>query len=39
MSSDGRTMARVLIAFANKSSMDTSRRTARKHLELAPPLQ
>jgi len=26
MSSDGRTMARVLIAFANKSSMDTSRR-------------
>jgi site-specific DNA recombinase len=35
MSSDGRTMARVLIAFANKSSMDTSRRTARKHLELA----
>ncbi len=35
MSSDGRTMARVLIAFANKSSMDTSRRNARKHLELA----
>lgn len=35
MSSDGRTMARVLIAFANKSSMDTSRRTSRKHLELA----
>jgi DNA invertase Pin-like site-specific DNA recombinase len=35
MSSDGRTMARVLIAFANKSSMDTSRRNVRKHLELA----
>lgn len=35
MSPDGRTMARVLIAFANKSSMDTSRRTKRKHLELA----
>ncbi len=33
--SDGRTMARVLVAFANKSSMDTSRRVRRKHLELA----
>jgi site-specific DNA recombinase len=32
---DGRTMARVMVAFANKSSMDTSRRVARKHLELA----
>lgn len=32
---DGRTMARVLVAFANKASMDTSRRTKRKHLELA----
>lgn len=34
-SADGRTMARVLVAFANKSSMDTSRRVKRKHLELA----
>ena len=34
-SPDGRTMARVMIAFANKSSMDTSRRAKRKHLELA----
>jgi DNA invertase Pin-like site-specific DNA recombinase len=33
--SDGRTMARVMVAFANKSSMDTSRRVKRKHLELA----
>ncbi|MGO8870331.1 MAG: recombinase family protein [Acidimicrobiales bacterium] len=33
--SDGRTMARVMVAFANKSSMDTSRRIRRKHLELA----
>jgi DNA invertase Pin-like site-specific DNA recombinase len=32
---DGRTMARVLVAFANKSSMDTARRMARKKLELA----
>jgi site-specific DNA recombinase len=32
---DGRTMARVLVAFANKSSMDTGRRVARTHLELA----
>lgn len=32
---DGRTMTRVLVAFANKSSMDTSRRIKRKHLELA----
>lgn len=35
MSSDGRTMARVMVAFANKSSMDTSRRITRKHVELA----
>lgn len=34
-SSDGRTMARVMVAFANKASMDTSRRVKRKHLELA----
>ena len=34
-SSDERTMARVMVAFANKSSADTSRRVARKHLELA----
>jgi len=34
-SPDGRTMARVMVAFANKSSMDTSRRVRRKHLELA----
>jgi DNA invertase Pin-like site-specific DNA recombinase len=33
--SDGRTMARVLVAFANKASMDTSRRVKRKQLELA----
>lgn len=32
---DGRTMARVMVAFANKSSADTGRRTKRKHLELA----
>lgn len=32
---DGRTMARVLVAFANKSSADTGRRVARKQLELA----
>ena len=32
---DGRTMARVMVAFANKSSMDASRRIRRKHLELA----
>lgn len=32
---DGRTMARVMVAFANKASMDTSRRVKRKHLELA----
>ncbi|GAA2084542.1 recombinase family protein [Streptomyces albiaxialis] len=32
---DGRTMARVMVAFANKSSHDTSRRLKRKHLELA----
>ncbi|HUY25341.1 MAG TPA: recombinase family protein [Candidatus Saccharimonadales bacterium] len=32
---DGRTMARVLVAFANKASMDTSRRTRRKYLEMA----
>jgi DNA invertase Pin-like site-specific DNA recombinase len=34
-SADGRTMARVMVAFANKSSMDTARRVKRKHLELA----
>ncbi|MGW2875930.1 recombinase family protein [Streptomyces sp. NPDC001233] len=34
-SADGRTMARVMVAFANKSSHDTSRRIKRKHLELA----
>ena len=34
-SPDGRTMARVMVAFANKSSMDTSRRLKRKHLEVA----
>jgi site-specific DNA recombinase len=33
--SDGRTMARIMVAFANKTSMDTSRRVRRKHLELA----
>lgn len=32
---DGKTMARVLVAFANKASMDTARRVARKHLENA----
>ncbi|MDX6350236.1 MAG: site-specific recombinase [Streptomyces sp.] len=32
---DGRTMARVMVAFANKSSHDASRRIQRKHLELA----
>ena len=34
-SADGRTMARVMVAFANKSSMDTARRVKRKHAELA----
>ncbi|MFF1337927.1 recombinase family protein [Streptomyces sp. NPDC058290] len=34
-SSDGRTMARVMVAFANKASADTGRRVARKHRELA----
>lgn len=34
-SPDGRTMARVMVAFANKSSMDTSRRVKRVHLEMA----
>jgi site-specific DNA recombinase len=33
--SDGRTMARVMVAFANKSSSDTARRIKRKQLELA----
>ncbi|MEW2498409.1 recombinase family protein [Streptomyces nodosus] len=33
--SDGRTMARVMVAFANKSSADTGRRIKRKQLELA----
>ncbi|MFE1198623.1 recombinase family protein [Streptomyces olivaceoviridis] len=32
---DGRTMARVMVAFANKSSHDASRRITRKHLQLA----
>ncbi|MFJ8599323.1 recombinase family protein [Streptomyces shenzhenensis] len=32
---DGRTMARIMVAFANKSSHDASRRIRRKHLELA----
>lgn len=32
---DGLTMARVLVAFANKSSMDTSRRIKRKNVERA----
>jgi DNA invertase Pin-like site-specific DNA recombinase len=31
----GITMARIAVAIANKSSRDTSRRVARKHLELA----
>lgn len=34
-SADGLTMARVMVAFANKSSRDTSRRVARKALETA----
>lgn len=34
-STSGRTLARVMTAFANKSSADTGRRVARKHLELA----
>jgi site-specific DNA recombinase len=33
--SDGLTMARVMVTFANKSSMDTSRRTKRKNLDRA----
>jgi DNA invertase Pin-like site-specific DNA recombinase len=32
---DGRTMARVMVAFANKSSADTGRRVKRKQQELA----
>ncbi|WP_330452757.1 MULTISPECIES: recombinase family protein [unclassified Streptomyces] len=32
---DGRTMARIMVAFANKSSHDASRRIRRKHQELA----
>ncbi len=32
---DGRTMARVLVAFANKASMDTARRVARDRLDRA----
>lgn len=32
---DGITMARVMVAFANKSSMDTARRVKRTHLSLA----
>jgi len=34
-STDGRTMARVMVAFANKASADTGRRVQRKQLELA----
>lgn len=33
--SDGRTMARVMVAFANKASADTGRRVARVQMELA----
>lgn len=33
--SDGKTMARVMIAFANKASMDTSRRQKRKNIQRA----
>ncbi|MEU6550748.1 recombinase family protein [Streptomyces sp. NPDC046915] len=33
--SDGRTMARVMVAFASKASADAGRRVARKHRELA----
>lgn len=33
--SDGRTLARVMCAFANKASSDTSRRVARKRLDSA----
>ncbi len=32
---DGRTLARVMVAFANKSSMDTARRVSRKKLARA----
>lgn len=32
---DGRTFARLLVTMANKSSYDTSRRVARKHLDMA----
>lgn len=32
---DGRTMARIMVAFANKSSADTGRRVKRKQQELA----
>lgn len=35
MTPDGITMARVMVAFANKASMDTARRVKRKHLEQA----
>jgi site-specific DNA recombinase len=34
-SADGRTMARIMVAFANKSSMDMSRRQSRKQRQLA----
>ena len=34
-SADGRTLARVMVAFANKSSMDMSRRQSRKQRQLA----
>jgi site-specific DNA recombinase len=33
--SDGRTLARVMVAFANKSSSDTARRVAREKLQRA----
>jgi DNA invertase Pin-like site-specific DNA recombinase len=35
LAGDGKLMARVISAFANKSSADTARRVKRKHLELA----
>ena len=34
-SADGRTLARVMVAFANKSSMDMSRRMTRKKRQMA----
>lgn len=35
MTDDGRAMARVMVAMANKSSADTARRVKRAHVELA----